>query len=481
MRNLATSFFVIGFLLLTAAGCEDKDAIPETEMEMPSISVTAQGHLITDDVILFPVIEESIVTIDYTVSTSTMIKQFVQSLDGVEQTITEADGLEEYTGQLVINVPYANKTIVVQLKVTDEDDQSVMETISVVVTAAGEFTVDGNIQVTGHVRQGKELVISGSGFGSGPGIVIYDDFEGGGHNDPIPLTSPLIGKWAAASSGYIARYHEYGYSGNTSFSMQDDLAAVANYGKKDAQLKARFADTQEVFISYQVSVPPGKHFPGAPTREEWGAASHWKLTWLMDGDNGFSGGDGKADLCIPTNGQAKALQIVGNTDNIGWVGSLDDLFDMDGFNRVAVWLRADPESPETAGYTWIHWLSAKTNPAFTREHILPVFNARATSPTSYQWNQLNVPGWFGNDLTNPGGVYDDVYLATGANAAARVEVGDAPDYEDCTELSIMPSLSWTDSEIKVVVKTKGTETISGKYLFIFDSNNELITDGIAIP
>ena len=144
-------------------------------------------------------------------------------------------------------------------------------------------------------------------------------------------------------------------------------------------------------------------------------------------------------------------------------------------------MRPDPAAPETQGYTWAQWLSAKTAPAFTQERIKPVFNGETTSPTSYQWNQLNVPGWFGNSLVNPGGVYDDVYLATGANAPARVEVGDAPVYEDCTELSIMPSLSWTDSEIKVIVKTKGTETIAQKYIFIFNGQNALIADGIAIP
>ena len=162
-------------------------------------------------------------------------------------------------------------------------------------------------------------------------------------------------------------------------------------------------------------------------------------------------------------------------------GSLDDLFDINGFNRVSTWLKADAANPETEGYTWIQWLSAKTDPAFVRDYDRPVFNGSATLPTSYKWTQLNVPGWYGNSLNNPGGVYDDVYLATGANAAARVEIGDASEYEDCTELSIMPSVSWADSEIKVIVKTKGNQTISQKYLFIFNGENELITEGIQIP
>jgi hypothetical protein len=380
----------------------------------------------------------------------------------------------------VLTFPYANKTIAIALQVTDENDLFTSETLSIEVSKGGDFLVEGDIQITGNVRQGEEIVITGVGFGSGPNVILYDDFEGA-HNDPIPLNSPLLGAWTGKSSNYIARFYDYAYSGSTSYSMQDELAAVGQYGGKRTELKVTFDNTQEVFLSYQVAVPPGKHFPGAPTREEWGSASHWKLTWLMDTDNGFKHDDGLADLCIPTNGQAKALQIVGNTDNIGWVASLDELFDIDGFNRMTAWVRADPAEPAAKGYTWIQWLSAKTAPAFTREHIKPVFNAGATSPTSYQWNQLNVPGWFGNSLVNPGGVYDDIYLATGANSPARVEIGDAPDYADCTELSIMPSTSWSDTEIKVIVKTKRTETISQKYLFVFNGSNELIEGGILIP
>ncbi|MBE8723244.1 hypothetical protein [Sphingobacterium pedocola] len=481
MKKLMTISTIASFLLVALVGCKEKDNILDKKGDMPSIVVVAPGHTITDHVIQCSLLKETPITVDYTITTSSKIKQVVQSVDDVQQQVVDAVGLEKYTGQLVINAPYADKTISLQLEVTDDDLQTTKEVLSVVIDASGDFLVDGDVQVVGSVNQGEELTISGSGFGSGPNVIIYDDFEGGNHNDPIPLNSPLIGAWTTKSTNYVARYYDYAYSGNTSYSMQDELATTGQYGGKRTELKVRFDDTQEVFLSYQLTVPPGKNFPGAPSRDQWGTASHWKMTWLMDTDNGFKDNDGRADLCIPTNGQAQALQVSGNTDKIGWVASLDDLFDMDGFNRITTWLRADPAAPQTQGYTWIQWLSAKTMPIFTREHIKPVFNGEASGSTSYQWNQLNVPGWFGNSLVNPGGVYDDVYLATGPNAPARVEVGDAPVYANCTELSIMPSTSWTDSQIKVIVKTKGQGTISQQYLFVFDGNNELITGGIAIP
>src|SRR5690606_39950913 len=70
-------------------------------------------------------------------------------------------------------------------QVTDENDLFTSETLSIEVSKGGDFLVEGDIQITGNVRQGEEIVITGVGFGSGPNVILYDDFEGA-HNDPIP-------------------------------------------------------------------------------------------------------------------------------------------------------------------------------------------------------------------------------------------------------------------------------------------------------
>lgn len=471
-------FYILAAAVFGLLSCDLEDKSPELEL---AFTVDAPLSLI-DNVIHVPVLQDSAIDVHYSVFAPGRIEGLNISLDGMEEGIQEAKGSTQFNGSIHMDVPFDNVTREVILEVMDGSSQVRTSRIQIAVEAAGSFSVDGEIEVSGNVRQGHEVTISGSGFGEGPTLVLFDDFEGGDPWDPIPLEDALIGAWSAKSEGsYTPRYHEYAYGGNTSFSMEDEVAEKAIWGKKQAQLKARFEDTQEVFISYHLAVPPERNYPGADSRGQWGSGSHWKMSWLMDGDDGFGSGDGKADLCIPTNGQAQAMQIGGNTDNIGWVGSLDNLFDIDGFNRVTTWLKADSANVQDAGYTWIQWLSAKTSPIFENEYEGPVFNARTTSPTSYQWNQFNVPGWYGNNLTNPGGVYDNVYLATGEHSPARVEIGDSATYEDCTQLTIMPALSWTDSEIQVIVKTKGEETISGKYLFIFSGQNQLLFEGIPIP
>ncbi|MCH2534146.1 MAG: hypothetical protein MK008_06880 [Bdellovibrionales bacterium] len=336
----------------------------------------------------------------------------------------------------------------------------------------------GDIVLQGSLESGQKLTITGQNFGVGPKVIIYDDFSGIPEQE-IALNSPVIGQWSHKAERFKPRYHSYGYSG-TSYSMSDDLNPDSIYGAKRTQLGLEFEDSQQVFISYQVAVPPGKNFSGANQIGEFGTASHWKFSWLMDGKNGFGHEDGKADLCIPTNGQAEALQIGGNTDGIGWVGGLDELFDLNGFNRMTAWLKADPQKPLTDGYTWFQMTSDKIGSTFNKEYNKPVFNEESSNSTSTKWNYFNLPGWYGNNQTNTGGVYDDLYMAIGPNAASRVEVGSKALYEDNVDLSILPSLTWTNNEIEVLVKFKDNMSIRGKYLFIFNAENQIIKT-IKIP
>src|SRR5690554_7366312 len=137
-------------------------------------------------------------------------------IDGVED-IDAAKDAEDADALEVLDA--AEGRDIAEIDALAEDDAVAEDDI---VEDDDIFSVDGDIQVSGSVNQDEVVTIVGSGFGSGPNIVIYDDFEGGSHDDPIALDSPVIGTWSAKSEDYIARYHRYAYSGQTSFSMQDD-------------------------------------------------------------------------------------------------------------------------------------------------------------------------------------------------------------------------------------------------------------------
>src|SRR5690606_23679256 len=174
------------FLVVPMSCKDDDDDIDIVEPALPSIRVSVSGLAVVDGTI--PVTGSggsNEITVVYTGTTASTLKQFVQAVDGTEELVAEATGLDEYSGELVLTFPYANKTIAIALQVTDENDLFTSETLSIEVSKGGDFLVEGDIQITGNVRQGEEIVITGVGFGSGPNVILYDDFEGA-HNDPIP-------------------------------------------------------------------------------------------------------------------------------------------------------------------------------------------------------------------------------------------------------------------------------------------------------
>src|SRR5690554_4753532 len=132
-----------------------------------------------------------------------------EALDGVED-IDAAKDAEDADAVEVLDA--AEDRDVAEIDALAEDDALADEDN---VEDDDIFSVDGDIQVSGSVNQDEVVTIVGSGFGSGPNIVIYDDFEGGSHDDPIALDSPVIGTWSAKSEDYIARYHRYAYSGRS--------------------------------------------------------------------------------------------------------------------------------------------------------------------------------------------------------------------------------------------------------------------------
>ena len=61
--------------------------------------------------------------------------------------------------------------------------------------------------------------------------------------------------------------------------------------------------------------------------------------------------------------------------------------------------------------------------------------------------------------------FDDLYVAT---SRARVELGDAPDFDDCTRRDIQVFTSWSDEEIRLRLRLPdGTD--APRHLFVVDA------------
>jgi hypothetical protein len=87
-------------------------------------------------------------------------------------------------------------------------------------------------------------------------------------------------------------------------------------------------------------------------------------------------------------------------------------------------------------------------------------------------DRININGW-GRTEVNCTPSFDDVYIATGSNAQARIEVGNASTYAESTKLTILTPKSWSDGSISAQVNTGQFKTGEPAYLFVFKADGSV--------
>jgi hypothetical protein len=188
-------------------------------------------------------------------------------------------------------------------------------------------------------------------------------------------------------------------------------------------------------------------------------------------DNGYPD-DGKYDMIMPSHVGNGNFALGGNDGT--WFGGLgNSWFDWYEWIRITAWARAAATNPSVNnGDGFFQTLSQSHGPGGLDLSDRPTFPGGTTE----KFNQLNVPGWYrerGGSTVRPH--YDDLYLATGPGAAARVEIGNQSEYRNCTNLSMSLVRSWSASEIQVELRTNNDfDTLEGAWLFIHDADNNLV-------
>jgi len=340
--------------------------------------------------------------------------------------------------------------------------------------------------IAGNIADGQTIAISGSNFGGGPTVVVFDDFESGDGSDsqPIPLTSPEVGKWSSYTTAAHPTYSSYARSGKHGFRITDPTAS--DPGNPNVSMGSFTellpGETTEFFVAYSFFVPPGTTFPGASTPGTLPPFSSWKAFWMFDGPTGFTG-KGQADLWAPA--WAGFWQLGGNSGAVlKNLGPLGDWFSFKNWNRFAVWAKANASAPvRSPGTIFVQATSLdKGHSESTWSDRSPFQGPTAFNnpPSSGKWDRFTVPGWYGSgDNTHNQMTYDDIYVAAGPNAAARVEIGDAPTYKGSRTLAISTPQTWSDDKIVFTLRAGPFTDFSHAYLYVVDANNN-VSKGYAI-
>jgi hypothetical protein len=101
--------------------------------------------------------------------------------------------------------------------------------------------------------------------------------------------------------------------------------------------------------------------------------------------------------------------------------------------------------------------------------------------SKHSWPQINLPGYYRpidstSSATYPHGantqiVFDDFYVAVGANSAARVELGNASTYAACTKLALCDYSAWSNTSITAKARCADINLGADVWLFVTLADN----------
>jgi hypothetical protein len=314
-------------------------------------------------------------------------------------------------------------------------------------TAYGAPTVS---QVSGTVAHNGTLSIAGSGFGSKSNAapLVFDNFEAGAVGSKVMTAKAVVGQWEDGQ-GY-------------------DMPVYSN-----AQV---WAGSKSVLLdagpAYNLSVNQNGSFPvlymdwRVRVEMKGGVPRNWK-PWRLYGDNDQM----QANAVLMCNGTGMSVQDSGSGGGFWW----DSLkFGDRTWQHYQVILRAS-SSPGAADGVLMQYVDGK---------LVSNHTGIVTRTTSGHWEDIRIghywtPDGYAECGPNPGAhIYlDNVYIDTNW---ARVEIGNSSTYAASTHREIQIPTSWSDGSIKVTVNAGTFKSGTQAYLYIFDSNGGVNSNGYPI-
>jgi hypothetical protein len=316
-----------------------------------------------------------------------------------------------------------------------------------------------------------EVTLTGTNFGLSPKVVLFDNFDHGRKFADLLQSQGNKNNWAAG----ILPYKES--DGNIAHRAKDPVQVAA--GKKGlAQVMVDFpTDYKTALVSFSVKVPKGTTFAGATTPKTFPAMSSWKFSWLMSGSNGFQEAD-KFDVCLPQHPGGGNATLIGNSGNIAWLTGFTDWWEWDEYNHMTSFVKIADTNPIVTPI--IYSFEAFNNVKhYYREGDNSKYLSTSFQLTDFKFNRINIPGWWGNgDNTKFDGLYDNMYVAVGDNALARVMVTNSPIFNASTFAIPVMAKSWANG--KIVLDTDVLPQKPGLYIHIIDNKGAVSSNGLAL-
>lgn len=328
--------------------------------------------------------------------------------------------------------------------------------------------------VSGTLTEGSSITITGSSFGAnGPNIVLFDNFEGGTNGNVISTGtgSATVGKWDRVGGGDNSnppRYsNSYTHSGNMAFKA--DYTVKTNTGTdSNSAAFVNGIDTGDVFLSYWYYLPATSSFPCYN-----GGSCNWKVAWIY----GLNTTDDDQVLPVGLPGRT-------NPPYSGWAATCNDCYgnteiwysmpmNKGKWYRVSAWVHATDDNTSKK----MLWVASTDDSIPVTQKVN--WSGRIFNDVDSIFEHFALSMWarWCNDCAESAARFDDVYLATGQYAQARVEIGNAPTYAASTNLSIATVTSWSDTSVVATVRHGSFANLNNAYLYVFDANGNVNSNG----
>lgn len=295
-------------------------------------------------------------------------------------------------------------------------------------------------------KVGENLVISAASdsFGSGPEVIIHDDFDAGTAGQPLQNWNVPAGSGTQNPS----------YSDFTSVTgKQSGMSSFLGTNYNSSAEYKNLPDLETAYLSYYFRVDL---LSGLPSR-------NIKLARLSGGHDGRSYVQAVAftfyDIHSNGNFQQASIDYAESKVKMAWTSDYVD----SKWHRVQKYIKLSNPAKEANGIT-----IAKLN----RQEVTNQVNI-VNEETGMRYKWLTLPYYVAHDQGGDYKIYyDNVVLSKNR---ARVELCENDSYNDCKQPVIAKTVSWSPKSITIA---KESLSLTKPYIFIFNENDSIVGKAI---
>jgi len=315
--------------------------------------------------------------------------------------------------------------------------------------------------VAGDPSSGGTLVITGSGFGQAAQIISWDDFENGTLNDP--LGTPVIGpEWSfqhPSSNTPVTHYSsERRFSGGASAKVVWKEPGWSGYSINAFGWNHQ-GPFQGIYLTYW-----RYHDPSSLDITD---KNHKQLYCFGDGTDGaYSDLQQFIPFMVPAGNSGFAAYLQ-NTPIGRWdYGSVGYGETSRVWNRWESYFRYESTVSSDDGYFEV-WVDGELVRQESNLNMCEVPGGNAV-------HDIRIGHMFGGygSMEYVRSYFDDVYIAT---SRARVEIGNAPVFGNCTKREIQIPTAWENGVLTIDCHYSEMAQEANTYIFVVDEN------GLASP